>query len=134
MSFPIKRAAAALSRTDVPPDVEARFRALVQSPLRAGLLRFLNARPQESFDLESLMAAFGRLRLDVDNCLGELVEFGLVGEAAGPPSRYAAIRPIDEGVAQLLDTFLERRAAISTEDQAPSVQRFREMIGRDEKM
>ena len=26
------------------------------------------------------------------------------------------------------------RAAISTEDQAPSVQRFREMIGRDEKM
>jgi DNA-binding NtrC family response regulator len=134
MSFPTQRAAAAPSRTDVPPDVEARFRALVQSPLRAGLLRFLNARPQESFDLESLMAAFGRLRLDVDNCLGELVEFGLVGQLLGPPPRYAAIRPMDEGVAQLLDTFLERRAAISTEDQAPSVQRFREMIGRDEKM
>jgi DNA-binding NtrC family response regulator len=34
----------------------------------------------------------------------------------------------------LLDGFLERRAAVSTEDQSPSVQRFREMIGRDEKM
>ena len=39
-----------------------------------------------------------------------------------------------ETVARLLDTFLERRAAISPEDQSPSVQRFREMIGRDEKM
>jgi DNA-binding NtrC family response regulator len=37
-------------------------------------------------------------------------------------------------VAQLLDEFLERRALVSTEDQSPSVQRFREMIGRDEKM
>ena len=31
-------------------------------------------------------------------------------------------------------SFLERRATVSTEDQSPSVQRFREMIGRDEKM
>ena len=37
-------------------------------------------------------------------------------------------------VAPLLDQFVERRAAISPEDQSPSVQRFREMIGRDEKM
>ncbi|MSO82075.1 MAG: sigma-54-dependent Fis family transcriptional regulator, partial [Acidobacteria bacterium] len=34
----------------------------------------------------------------------------------------------------LLDTFLERRTAIGAEDQAPSVPRFREMIGHDEKM
>jgi DNA-binding NtrC family response regulator len=133
MSFSTNRAGAAVSRTE-PADVEARFRGLVQSPLRAGLLRFLNARPGESFDVESLMAAFGRLRLDVDNCLSELVEFGVVGQTPGPPPRYAAVRPDDETVSQLLDTFLERRAAISTEDQAPSVQRFREMIGRDEKM
>jgi DNA-binding NtrC family response regulator len=44
------------------------------------------------------------------------------------------VRPPGETIARLLDTFLERRADISTEDQAPSVQRFREMIGRDEKM
>ena len=31
-------------------------------------------------------------------------------------------------------SFLERRAAVSHEDRSPSVQRFREMIGRDEKM
>ena len=107
----------------------------MQSPLRAGLLRFLSARPGESFDVESLMATFGRMRLDVENCLNELVEFGVVAPRAGragaasPPSARS-----DAPIAQLLDTFLERRAAISTEDQSPSVQRFREMIGRDEKM
>ncbi|HKE85099.1 MAG TPA: sigma-54 dependent transcriptional regulator [Vicinamibacterales bacterium] len=124
---------AAGPRHDV-PDVEGRFRTLVQSPLRAGLLRFLSARPEESFEVESLMATFGRMRLDVENCLNELVEFGIVRRHVGPPPAYAAFRPENETLARLLDTFLERRADISTEDQAPSVQRFREMIGRDEKM
>ena len=63
-------------------DVEARFRTLVQSPLRAGLLRFLSARPDEPFDVESLMATFGRMRLDVENCLNELVDFGIVAARA----------------------------------------------------
>src|SRR5947199_2615000 len=53
---------------------------------------------------------------------------------AGNPPRYIAERPVDDAVAEQLDHFLERRAAVSTEDQSPSVQRFREMIGRDEKM
>jgi DNA-binding NtrC family response regulator len=116
------------------PDVETRFRTLVQSPLRAGLLRFLSARPEEAFEVEALMATFGRMRLDVENCLNELVEFGIVRRQTGPPLSFAAFRPDNEVLARLLDTFLERRADISTEDQAPSVQRFREMIGRDEKM
>jgi DNA-binding NtrC family response regulator len=107
---------------------------LVQSPLRAGLLRFLNARPDETFDVESLMATFGRMRLDVDNCLNELVEFGVAQRVPGTPPRYLAMRPVNKAIAQLVDLFLERRAAISPEDQAPSVQHFREMIGRDEKM
>ena len=117
-----------------PPDIEGRFRTLVQSPLRAGLLRFLSARPEEAFEVEALMATFGRMRLDVENCLNELVEFGIVRRHSGPPPSYAAFRPDNETLGRLLDTFLERRADISTEDQAPSVQRFREMIGRDEKM
>jgi DNA-binding NtrC family response regulator len=117
-----------------PADLEARFRTLVQSPLRAGLLRFLSARPGEAFDVESLMATFGRLRLDVDNCLSELVEFGVAARVSGQPQKYTARRPDESLPAALLDTFLERRATISTEDQSPSVQRFREMIGRDEKM
>jgi DNA-binding NtrC family response regulator len=115
-------------------DVDSRFRVLVQSPLRAGLLRFLAARPADAFDVEALMAAFGRMRLDVQNCVLELVEFGVARKIGGDPARFTFARPGHPDALSLVDTFLERRAAISTEDQSPSVQRFREMIGRDEKM
>jgi DNA-binding NtrC family response regulator len=134
LTFAARRVSAAQARPEVPADDDSRFRGLVQSPLRAGLLRFLSARPQESFELEALMSTFGRMRLDVDNCLNELVDFGVARRLAGPPPRYIAHRPENRALAELLDAFLERRATISTEDQAPSVQRFREMIGRDEKM
>jgi DNA-binding NtrC family response regulator len=136
LTFAARRAIASLPKTPEGPDLETRFRNLVQSPLRAGLLRFLSARPEETFDVEALMSTFGRLRLDVENCLNELAAFGVAHRVpgAGGPPRFGAARPVDEDSAILLDTFLERRAAISTEDQAPSVQRFREMIGRDEKM
>jgi DNA-binding NtrC family response regulator len=130
ISFAANRAAA-LARPEPTGDIDARFRTLVQSPLRAGLLRFLAARPDETFDVESLMSTFGRMRLDVENCLNELVEFGVVRKGDGG---YGAVRPETDAMARLLDNFLERRATISTEDQSPSVQRFREMIGRDEKM
>ena len=106
----------------------------MQSPLRAGILRFLSARPDESFDIEALMQTFGRMRLDVDNCVRELVEFGVVRKIAGDPAKFIAARPEHEPVARLLDNFLERRAHVGIEDTSPSVQRFREMIGRDEKM
>jgi DNA-binding NtrC family response regulator len=122
------------ARPDPPADDESRFRIVVQSPLRAGLLRFLNARPDEAFEVESLMSTFGRMRLDIDNCLKELVAVGLVRVLGESPVRYVAQRPERPTLASMLDAFLERRAAISVEDQAPSVQRFREMIGRDEKM
>jgi DNA-binding NtrC family response regulator len=115
-------------------DLPVRFRSLVQSPLRAGILRYLFSLPAETFELESLMALFGRMHLDVANCVGELVAFGVVKRLSGTPTKYAANRPDAEAVASLLDDFLGRRAVVSTEDQSPSVQRFREMIGRDEKM
>ncbi len=115
-------------------DVDSRFRTLVQSPLRAGLVRFLAARPGDSFDVDALMAAFGRMRLDIQNCVLELVDFGVARRIIGEPARYTFARPGHPDALRLVDTFLERRAAISTEDQSPSVQRFREMIGRDEKM
>ena len=128
-------AATATSRTPEPADAETRFRTLVQSPLRAGILRYLSARPDESFDVESLMQTFGRLKLDVENCVKELADFGVAAVVpASQPPRYTAERPTNEAMLELLDHFLERRAAVSTEDQSPSVQRFREMIGRDEKM
>src|SRR5215831_13745245 len=136
LTFSAHRAGAVATAryTADPGDVDARFRTLVQSPLRAGILRYLSSRPDESFDIESLMQTFGRLRLDVENCVRELVDFGVARVLPGSPPSYMAERPTDEPLADLLDTFLERRATVSTEDQSPSVQRFREMIGRDEKM
>ena len=136
LTFSARRAsAAATAKAAEPGDLDLRFRSLVQSPLRAGLLRYLSSRPDEGFDVESLMQTFGRLKLDVDNCVRELVDFGVASVVAGStPPRYIAERPANDELADLLDHFLERRAAVSTEDQSPSVQRFREMIGRDEKM
>src|SRR5437588_651521 len=135
LTFSARRASAAASvRPAETGDLDTRFRTLVQSPLRAGILRYLNTRPDEDFDVESLMQTFGRLRLDVENCVRELADFGVVRMLPGHPPQYIAERPDNAALADLLDLFLERRAVVSTEDQSPSVQRFREMIGRDEKM
>jgi transcriptional regulator with PAS, ATPase and Fis domain len=138
LTFSARRAGAVATAPARPvdtPDLENRFRTLVQSPLRAGILRYLSSRPEESFDVEALMHTFGRLKLDVENCIRELVDFGVVQVARGStPPRYQAERPAQEAAADLLDSFLERRAAVTTEDQSAAVQRFREMIGRDEKM
>lgn len=132
--FTARRSTAAAVRNEA-VDWDARFRTLVQSPLRAGLLRYLNSRQEESFDVEALMQTFGRLRLDVENCVRELVDFGVARQVPeSAPAQYAADRPDNPALGDLLDHFLERRAAVSSEDQSPSVQRFREMIGRDEKM
>ncbi|MGE3188083.1 MAG: hypothetical protein AB7N90_00245, partial [Vicinamibacterales bacterium] len=77
LTFAARRATAGLAaRGD--QDLEAQFRNLVQSPLRAGILRFISARPGQAFDIETLMQTFGRMRLDVDNCVRELVEIGVV--------------------------------------------------------
>jgi DNA-binding NtrC family response regulator len=135
LTFSARRASAgAAVRPGEPTDLDTRFRTLVQSPLRAGILRYLNSRPDEAFDVEALMQTFGRLRQDVENCARELVDFGVARSTGAVPPQFSAERPADAGIADLLDTFLERRAMVSTEDQSPAVQRFREMIGRDEKM
>ena len=47
------------------PDAEARFHSLVQSPLRAAILRYLCDRPDESFELEALMQLFRSCSIDV---------------------------------------------------------------------
>src|SRR3989442_11815685 len=119
LTFSARRASTATAKTPE-PDAETRFRSLVQSPLRAGLLRYLSARPDESFDVESLMQTFGRLRLDVDNCVRELADFGVARALSGSPVRYTAERPANAPIADLLDQFLERRATVSSEDQSLS--------------
>ena len=128
-----------MSATTRPPqrdetDLSARFKWLVQSPLRAALIRFLHSRSNEAFGVEALMQRLGRLQQDVENCLRELVAFGVAKRAAGTPARYEAARPGDLAACRLLDGFLGQQEFVSSEDRSPAVQRFREMIGNDEKM
>src|SRR6195256_4209976 len=99
LTFSARRASASTTKTAEPADLDLRFRSLVQSPLRAGLLRYLNARPEDTFDVESLMQTFGRLKLDVENCLHELVDFGVARRLPGAPPRYGARRPDLDGAA-----------------------------------
>ena len=48
-----------------------------------GIAPLWGARPDEAPELEALMAAFGRLRLDVANCVRELVvDFGVIRRLA----------------------------------------------------
>src|SRR5467141_618016 len=116
LTFSARRASTSTAaRTAEPVDLETRFRSLVQSPLRAGILRYLSARPEESFDVETLMQTFGRLRMDVENCVKELADFGVAFAIGGTPVRYIAARPTNDTLIDLLDTFLERRATVSTE-------------------
>jgi DNA-binding NtrC family response regulator len=112
----------------------ARFRALVQSPLRAGILRYLHSRSHEGFDIESIMATFGRLRSDVDHCVRELVASGLVQTDGSSAQFFRAVVPSDLDAARVLDDFLTDKQSGSIEEWSPSVRRFREMTGRDEKM
>ena len=116
-------------------DVEGRFQTLVQSPLRAGLLRFLALQRGQAFDVAALMQTFARMRLDVENCLGELVTFGAVEkESAGERTHYRFRQMDHEPIRSMVDEFLQRRAPVSHEDRSPAVQRFRELIGTDDKM
>src|ERR1700736_121032 len=110
LTFSARRGASTATPKPTEPDAETRFRTLVQSPLRAGLLRYLSARPDESFDVESLMQTFGRLKLDVENCVRELADFGVAYSIPGQPPRYAFARPENDALINLLDHFLERRA------------------------
>jgi hypothetical protein len=77
-----------VARRADPAEVTSRFQALVQSPLRAAILRFICARPDEAFDVEALMQTFGRMRLDVENCVRELAAFGIAKKSAGARSPW----------------------------------------------
>ena len=111
-----------LARRADPAEVTAKFQALVQSPLRAAILRFMCARPEETFDVEALMQTFGRMRLDVENCVRELVAFGITKKIPGPGApKYGVVEPEHGVLHDLLDQFLERRATVSTEDHSPAV-------------
>jgi transcriptional regulator with PAS, ATPase and Fis domain len=120
---------------DTAEEIEQRFQSLVQSPLRSGLLRFLSANHTQSFSVDALMQSFGRMRLDIENCMRELASFGVAerSEREGE-ERFVFQLPRSETARTLVDEFLQRRVPVSAEDRSPAAQRFREMIGGDEKM
>jgi transcriptional regulator with PAS, ATPase and Fis domain len=115
-------------------EARARFRALVQSPLRAALLRYFYAHPGDRFDVNDLMQAFGRLRVDTENCLRELVAYGALTRVAGTPIRYTVPSTLGDELAELVREYVHATPVSMNEEYLPSVQRFRDMIGRDEKM
>ena len=52
LTFSARRASGVTTvRTAEHADPDARSRTLVMSPLRAGILRYLNSRPDEAFDV-----------------------------------------------------------------------------------
>ena len=120
---------------DTAEEIEQRFQSLVQSPLRSGLLRFLSANHTQSFSIDALMQSFGRMRLDIENCMRELASFGVAerSEREGE-ERFVFQLPRSETARTLVDEFLQRRVPVSAEDRSPAAQRFRELIGGDEKM
>ena len=128
----VARATGATERSSGP--IRSKFRTLVQSPLRAGLLRYLHANARESFEIEMITQVFGQMRVDVEQCLSELVRHDVAHRVAGRPPRFAARVPADETLAALVRDFVADRHGCNDSEQSPSFQRFRQMIGRDEKM
>jgi transcriptional regulator with PAS, ATPase and Fis domain len=118
----------------VTSEVRERFRALIQSPLRAALLRYFYAHPGDRFDVPDLMQAFGRLRVDTENCMRELVASGTVTRVTGTPVRYTVPAALDDELAELVREYVGNVPLAMNEEYLPSVQRFRDLIGRDEKM
>jgi len=62
------------------------------------------------------------MRLDVENCVRELVAFGItkkVTPAGGAAPRYGFVQPESDVVHDLLDEFLERRATVKQRGSLP---------------
>ena len=104
MSIQAYRAAGPASPPGSDDTVGARFQWLVQSPLRAALLRCLAGAPQQVFGLDALMQRVGHLRTDVDNCLRQMETFGVVQRLGGAVPQFVFIAP-QEPLRTLIEDF-----------------------------
>ncbi len=111
-----------------------RFQWLVASPLRAELLRHLQARRGQTFDLEALTGALGCMRVDAERCLDTLVGAGLVRRDVNGSTRYGAEWPADPDTARLLSDYLATPGVDAERMEPASVRKLMELVGRDEKM
>jgi DNA-binding NtrC family response regulator len=117
-----------------PPPAVLRFQQLVASPLRAGLLRFLHAHREETFEIEALMAAMGCMRGDAERCLDALVNAGMARRWLAGSVRYGAMHPANPSVGRLLVEYLAVPGVDGERSEPPSVRKLLELVGRDEKM
>jgi DNA-binding NtrC family response regulator len=111
-----------------------RFQWLVASPLRAELLRYLHARRDQTFDLETLTGALGCMRVDAERCLEVLVSAGVARHTEAGAGRFGAAQPSNAAAARLLAIYLAVPAAEPSRQEPPSVRKLMELVGRDEKM
>ena len=117
------------------PAIErAKFRGLVQSPLRATLLRHLHDRPEQIFTLDGLVQAVAGIPLDIVNCIRQLTAHGYAQQLPGMPPRYVAGVPPDPASRRVLEEFLATPRPLTQEDRSPAFRRLRDLIGIDEKM
>ena len=81
------------------------------------------------------MQAFGRMRLDIQNCVGELVTFGLAGQDGEDGAARFRFRPPDDrsgrGTAQRVS---EAASPRQSRRKLAGGRAFPELIGSDEKM
>ncbi len=111
-----------------------RFQWLVGSPLRAELLRYLHARRDQSFELETLTGTLGCLRVDAERCLDSLISASLVQRVQPGGNRFTAARPSDPATARALTQFLAAPETGASRVEPDSVRKLMELVGRDEKM
>jgi Nif-specific regulatory protein len=111
-----------------------RFEWLTASPLRAELLRFLHARPDQTFELETLTGALGCMRVDAERCLEALVNAGVTRRAGPGGGRFGASRPKNQAADRLLAGYLAVPAVDAFRNESASVRKLMELVGRDEKM
>jgi two-component system response regulator HydG len=101
--------------------------------LRAALVRLLHAHPADWFDLVQLTSSLARIPLDIENCLRDLVAGGLA-EADVARTRFRAKQPEPVLERYALASFLSEPPPESLEEHSTAAQRFRELLGADEKM
>jgi transcriptional regulator with PAS, ATPase and Fis domain len=121
----------------VDPLVRTEFNHLVQSPLRARLLRHLHQHAGQSFDLPTLVLALGSMPHDLEACLRSLLEADVARIVPGTPVRYAALSPPSAPQRLMLQEYLDAQGGAlgpGGREEPRAVQRLRELVGTDEKM
>lgn len=118
-------------------DLKSKFKLLVQSPLRSEILTHILNNPNRTFDVDELSRTLGRMRVDLENCLSSLMEFGLLNRipTARGESGYQYFPPRDARLNKLIAEYITQQSSGLAKKSVSVAQKyFQGMIGRDKKM